>query len=302
MSSPPLALHDPDDFPTLYRATNRSSLESQVRFLRALRIRLSCLLLATVGGAIGFSIFGFAVGGIVAFLSFVVALSAGLYLETAKPDRAWYEGRAAAESVKTLAWRFAVKGESFDGGSDEVADSNFIAELKSILTDLVALDAEPNDGDRQITSAMRNARGASFDDRRDLYRSGRIVDQQGWYASKANWNKVRSQRWFAISVVAEGFGVLAAALMAFGVMQIDFLGVIGAVATAATAWTQAKQHSNLATAYSVTALELASVLSELDSLTTEPRWAKFVGQAEEAISREHILWRASRGIRIKNRG
>ena len=40
--------------------------------------------------------------------------------------------------------------------------------------------------------------------------------------------------------------------------------------------------------------ELAAISGQVDWAATEPEWAHFVDQAEEAISREHTLWRASR--------
>ena len=64
-----------------------------------------------------------------------------------------------------------------------------------------------------------------------------------------------------------------------------------------TAWLQTKQHQTLATAYTVTALELASVRSKIAYQNNEADWAKFVSDAEEAFSREHTLWKASRGVR-----
>jgi hypothetical protein len=57
----------------------------------------------------------------------------------------------------------------------------------------------------------------------------------------------------------------------------------------------------LSTASGVTSQELAAVASELEALTDERLWAQFVAEAEEAISREHTLWRASRGLRMRQR-
>ena len=62
------------------------------------------------------------------------------------------------------------------------------------------------------------------------------------------------------------------------------------------AWIEAKQHRNLATAYGIASQELASIETELPTKNSEEGWAAFVGQAEEAISREHTLWRASLGL------
>ena len=71
----------------------------------------------------------------------------------------------------------------------------------------------------------------------------------------------------------------------------------GAMVAAMTAWLQTKQHRTLATAYTVTALELASVRSRIVHQASEEDWATFVSDAEEAFSREHTLWKASRGVR-----
>jgi conflict system pore-forming effector with SLATT domain len=44
----------------------------------------------------------------------------------------------------------------------------------------------------------------------------------------------------------------------------------------------------------VASQELSTISGQVDLTTTEEDWAHFVDQAEEAISREHTLWRASR--------
>jgi hypothetical protein len=96
--------------------------------------------------------------------------------------------------------------------------------------------------------------------------------------------------------VLEIAGLLGGALKAFGWISFDLLGFLAASAGGAMAWIEGKQHRNLATAYGIASQELASIASELAMLNSEERWAAFVGQAEEAISREHTLWRASRGM------
>jgi hypothetical protein len=52
-------------------------------------------------------------------------------------------------------------------------------------------------------------------------------------------------------------------------------------------------------AYSLTSQELAAVRSDWDADRTEEEWAEFVDEAEEAISRKHTLWRASRGVEAR---
>ena len=294
-------LKDPEDFPWIYRATNARSLEAQKEFLLWFRVRLFSLLIAAVGGALSTPILGVRVGAWVAFLAFVIALGAELFLMSRKPERIWYEGRAAAESAKTLTWRFIVCGESFGHEkSAEQAERELLRELGEILNDLGDLDLSGSETDGpQVTPAMRAARAQPFEQRRRLYQSDRIDAQKTWYANKAKWNSIRSRRWTTMVIGTEIVGVLLGGLAVIGILDFDAAGILAAIGAAVTAWVQAKQHQNLATAYSITSQELASISSEMDLFTTESDWAEFVGQAEEAISREHTLWRASRGIRIK---
>jgi hypothetical protein len=98
-------------------------------------------------------------------------------------------------------------------------------------------------------------------------------------------------------VVAEGVGIAAGIAVVLGATGIDLLAVIAALAAAGTAWVQVKQYGSLATAYSIAAQELASISAEVDTVS-EGLWAVFVANAEEAISREHTLWRASRGLGV----
>ncbi len=297
------SLVDPDDFPALYRSADKTSLDAQRNFLIALRVRLGGLLGAAVGGVISLSTGTIELGGLISLVAFAIALAAELYTATARPDRTWYEGRAAAESAKTLTWRYVVRGESFEDVSDESADRKLLDDLGELLQDLDALQLSvPSDGGSQITPKMRQLRSQEFLARRDLYRNGRVVDQHGWYSRKSEWNKRRGHQWFIASIVFEFAGVIGGAMRAFGGLDVDLLGLLAAIAATIIAWVQAKQYETLATAYGVAALELASVASEVDAIASEENWGRFVDQAEEAISREHTLWRASRGLRIRPPG
>jgi SMODS and SLOG-associating 2TM effector domain 3/SMODS and SLOG-associating 2TM effector domain 1 len=284
------------DLPALYRSADRESERAQRSYLVSLRVRLGALLVAAFGGALTLTTaHDFQVGGGLAFVAFACALGAELFLATTNPLTTWYEGRAAAESAKTLAWRYMVRGEPFEVVSPDV-DKQFLAQTYSLLQDLRSISvatAEP--GAHQITDKMRQVRGLDFDERRQVYLVDRIANQQRWYSEKARWNDRRARGWVLISIVLEIAGLVGGALKAFGWISFDLLGFLAASAGAVVAWIEAKQHRNLATAYGIASQELASIATELPTLNSEERWAAFVGQAEEAISREHTLWRASRG-------
>lgn len=301
MANEPVELRDPDGFPLLYKTANELSLTAQKRSLRATKIRLVGLLVAAGGGLIGGSFWDLHLGGLLALLAFLTALGAELYIAVVRPDESWYVGRAAAESAKTLTWRYVVRGESFEESNSEQVDRKFLEELTEILHDLgnANLTVDRRHGGAQITQPMRAARSLDFDARRSLYLNNRINDQQEWYSSKARWNAKRANMSILLGIIFEIIGIFAAAAWAFGNVNVDLLGIAAAAAASITAWAQTKQYQNLSTAYGVTAQELASVASEVEAATDEKSWPRLVGESEEAISREHTLWRASRGIRMR---
>ncbi len=285
------------DFPALYRSADRESERAQRSYLRSLRVRLIALVVAAFGGALTVTTSGgFQIGGGLAFLAFACALGAELFLATTSPLTTWYEGRAAAESAKTLAWRYMVRAEPFDVDASDI-DKQFLAQTYSLLQDLRSISLGAGEADaHQISDKMRRVRALDFDERRKVYLADRIADQQRWYSEKARWNDRQARVWALVSIVLQIAGLIGGALKAFGWINFDLLGFLAAAAGSAMAWFEAKQHRNLATAYGIASQELASIASELSTMNSEERWATFVSQAEEAISREHTLWRASRGL------
>jgi hypothetical protein len=287
-----------EDFPALHQSADDQSLNAQKSFLLWFKIRLAGIVVAAIGGAITLTTGRIQIGGVVAVLAFAAALAAELILAIQRPERIWYEARAAAESAKTLAWRYMVRGDSFEGHVDG-ADALFLDKLEDLLHDLDSLPVHVLSGHHlQISAKMREIRALSFEERRALYLAQRIHDQEDWYSKKAQWNAARANRWIVASVTCEFLGLIGGVLKATGLIGVDLLGIFATAAAAATAWLQAKQHQNLATAYGVTSQELALVASTLEAVTDESRWANVVGEAEGAISREHTLWRASRGMSV----
>jgi hypothetical protein len=292
-----LAVVAESEFPPLYTAADRNSRDGQRRYLNATRLRLAMLVLAAAFGLFTWRTAGGDVAGIGAAVAFVVALLAELYLLQARPDRLWYDGRAVAESAKTLTWRYLVGGSPF--GRQEVSDREaerlLLERFRQIAGDLRGAHLVPvSDMADQLGPGLRRVRGLPLEERRTLYRRERIGDQQGWYARSARHNERRATQWSLVLAGLEALGLAGGVLKATGVVGIDLLGLAGAVVAAGAAWVNAKQHQTLANAYAVAAHELATISGQVDWADSEPEWAHFVDQAEEAISREHILWRASR--------
>ena len=235
---------------------------------------------------------------ILAAVSFGLAFAAEMYLWRTRPDRAWYDGRAGAESAKTLTWRFVVGGRPFEKNerSDAATEKLFLDRLHEVIGALKSVPlVAPAPLAAQITDRMRELRSRPLNERKQVYLEWRIGDQQGWYAAKASANEKQGNRWTLLLAGLEGSALLAAILMAVGAFRLDFLGIAATGIGVAVAWMQAKQYQALASAYAVACQELAEIKSRGASVKKEEDWAEFADQSEEAISREHTLWRASRG-------
>ncbi|MBI4524762.1 MAG: DUF4231 domain-containing protein [Deltaproteobacteria bacterium] len=281
-------------YPALHEAADKTSLAAQQRYLLLSSVRLVALVGVAGAALVGPIIAWWA--PVSAVILLLVAIASEVLILTLHPERQWYEGRAVAASVKTLTWKYQVGGDPFgiDVSTTE-ADANFLQRLDDIVAEFRTLDLKPAQAN-QITEEMRHIRAESLDERRSFYRKGRIEDQREWYARKSEWNHLRALRWQIGLVVLEFVAMLGAILRATNLLSIDAYGFLAAVAAAGVGWLHIKQHQGLAKAYAVASHELASINSRVDAVRNEEEWKRFVDQAEEAISREHTLWRASRSI------
>jgi hypothetical protein len=281
--------------PGLFQAADQASTDAQRRFLFASRLRLGFLVLAAATGVspimIGSTVDLAAAGTVLALIG---AICVEVWLLTEHPERTWYDGRALAESAKTLAWRFAVAGAPFQEPMDSTtAQRNLVEQLRNLLDGAPSSSIGPSSLP-QVTDEMRQLRAADFEHRRSVYLAERIGGQTQWYESKAHFNRSRSRRWRVALLIIEALGVFAALLRAMGVVSLDLAGIVAAVAAAGVAWLSLKQHESIARAYAYAALDLSLADHRLRSLSDETEWGIEVDNAEEAISREHTMWRASR--------
>ncbi|WP_188784878.1 DUF4231 domain-containing protein, partial [Nocardioides phosphati] len=224
---------------------------------------------------------------------FLASIVLALYLGLGKPDEDWYQGRAAAESVKSLTWCYVTGADPFPIGTPDV-DEALVHRLRQIVDELSHVSTSITTGE-QITTGMRALRAASFTSRRDAYVVGRIEDQRGWYASKARFHRTRGRRLLWSAGFCSLFGLVLGLLRAQGVISIDLVGVSATIGAALVAESQLRQHSINASAYALAAQELG-MAATLARNADEAAWPRVVGEAEEAISREHTMWCARNGI------
>lgn len=282
-----------DDHPALFRAADRLALEAQQSAVRRNAGYLTLVVVAAIGGVIDISFRDDSLhaGGFVSVIAFLGALLLGLATASKQPERQWYQGRAVAESVKSLAWCYAVAGEPFPISRAD-ADALLANRFRQILAEIHELHLPAVSDTRQVTDKMRELRTAPLEQRRAAYMQGRVEDQCQWYARKAKLNRRRGNQWAAAAATASALGVVAGLMRSVNAFDVDLLGVLAAVAAGFSSWMQFRQHRTLSASYALAAQDLGLVRDAAAATSDEKTWASFVGDAEDAISREHTVWLA----------
>jgi len=285
-----------ESMPAAQRAADAASLDAQRRNAHATSAQLVLLVAAAVAGAIPEKI-----GAVLAVVFFLLALAAMLYLATERPDRAWFRGRAGAESVKSLAWRYAIGGDPFpiEGLSSRDVDQRFEEQLRAVCSALEDLSWTVDSGSAvQITPPMKALRATDLEARKTAYAVGRIDDQERWYADRSRRSERNTRRWSTLALLITFGGLIAGVVRIVEDYEFDLLGLAAVAAASITAWTETRQFRSLATSYAGAAQELGTISVRLPHIDTDADWAKFVRDAELAISREHTLWLTRRGVDV----
>lgn len=290
MSSLPLASSlrmTSDDLPELHDGANQASLRGQKIFIRATAIKLGAVCLAAAAAIPHLSSRLARAQEIGVGVCFLAVLIVEAFIWATKPERDWYDGRAIAESAKTMAWRYAVGAAPY-ARNDQTARARLIADLQTLLSDAPDTNIHPS-LKMPISKVMEDVRAASLDDRRRLYIRDRIDNQRHWYAMKSSINRKRAIQWRILLLTLEGLAIVGAFAGYVGAA-----GFVAALVGGGAAWMGVRQHENTKRAYAFAAHELSIAADLLKEVPDEARWAQAVADAEEAVSREHTMWRASR--------
>src|SRR3954469_864777 len=126
---------DEPEYSSAWRMTDAASLHGQRRHFRLLRFELSVVIVGAFLGAIDNR-----TSRVISAIAFVLAIVMRATRISTNPVGDWHQGRAAAESVKTLCWRYAVCAAPFGHEVDEVdADREFVRRLGEILGQVSSL-------------------------------------------------------------------------------------------------------------------------------------------------------------------
>ncbi|WP_157537847.1 DUF4231 domain-containing protein [Kitasatospora azatica] len=295
----PTGIDEADFLPEPFQTADQASLAGQRQTLRWYRGMILMLVLAAVVGAVTT---GRGAAPLVSVAAFLLAGYFWSRLRTANPQARWYQARAAAESVKTLAWKYTVRARPFGGPADSPeVDEEYRAQVAEVLRTFEDSGVIEPGAAPEITDGMRELRAADLPARRTLYLRVRVEGQRTWYLAKADACESQAVSWGLGTVALMIVGGAAAVAQALGAISVSIFGACSAAAAAIIAWTQLKQLRPLVSAYQLAAKELDEVWGKLTALDlsgpeAEADWARLAGDAEDAVAREHTSWRARRAF------
>lgn len=291
---------DRESFPALYQRADTCSKSSQSCYLNWMAANLSLLVIGATIGSFSLEDLGHKrTAYVVMAVLFFVATAVSILLATRRWERIWYAGRAVAESAKSLTWKFVCGAEPFPIKLDvKEAVLHFTNTLRELLQEnrqLAALLPNEADANEEVTDFMLRMRNAPVGVARDAYLSQRVNEQQSWYFKKAAANRKNRNTWFSLLVffqVSAGLGAVALAI--YPEFQWRAATMFSTLASATVAWGQVRRYQELAQAYGLAAQELSFIATRGAFVQTREEFARFVNDAETAISREHSMWVARR--------
>jgi hypothetical protein len=292
------------DLPALHNSANNASTKAQKQYLFWFRLNLSFVVLGSLLSLVSMAVSKAipSATSVIAVFSgccFIISLLITLFIQNRKFERNWYAGRAVAESVKTLTWRYMTCAGPFNSElSAREADEKFSADLSTLMGQRKFLSSalDPKlENTVQITDRMKEIRGFSMGDRKDFYAANRLDDQIKWYGGKAEFNKKRETLWFTAIFAAQIAAITATFVyVGFSDSVTNVASIFATVAAALLSWLQVKKHQELAQSYSLAAQELGVVKTKVPHVSSDEELSTFVNDAENAMSREHTMWIARR--------
>jgi len=286
------------DYPALYISADAASLVGQATYVRLVKWDLILVVAAAGLGAISPLLTDDSaqiVAAVIAAL-LLVAVLLRFATRTLRPDREWFDGRAVAESVKSLSWRYMMRVEPYDV-PDADADHLFLRHLREILEERKEFRQQLGGlaGDAaQITARMREVRALPLAGRKGVYVKERVMDQVNWYTGKTQANRRSAGMWFWIGLAGLALALLWAVMRVVSLGSLNLIGFFSSVAASVTAWTQLRRYDELSKSYGLAAQELMIARGLVEGASDEAAFTEAVKDAEGAISREHTMWVARR--------
>lgn len=215
-----------------------------------------------------------------------------------KFEKGWYEGRAIAESIKTLCWKYMCGAKPFHKNMEQKeAENRLLKNFKNIIgqrKDFFQLIGSDFAKHEQLPSELTKIRFTDIQNRIHIYKTKRLEKQKQWYSDKVDENKKWTKISFVVIIVSQLLAIVSLILSIKLEWNFYIAPILIVISTSFIAWLQLKRYQELSQSYLITATELSLIKSKINQIETEEELSEFIDDAETAISREHTLWLARR--------
>jgi len=281
-------------YPALFTSSDNYSTKAQDNFKNLNRWTLVALVVATVFSSVTQENWAIWTSTVLILISAILST----LMLVLKFEKGWYEGRAVAESIKTLCWKFMTGARPFSIDLNETNAQNLLIEnFKKVIghrKDFFTLIGSDFAEKEQLPVELLNIRKLSKEQRIGIYKTQRLEKQKKWYTDKTSENKKWTKISFAIIIIAQIFAVISLILKIKFEFEFSIAPILVTISTAFIAWLQLRRYQELSQSYLITATELSLIKSKINQIETESDFSEFVDDSETAISREHTLWLARR--------
>lgn len=238
---------------------------------------------------------------IISFL-FLIGIIRQLLATKKEFEKKWFAFRAVAESIKSLAWQYGMACGNFSESNLD-ACKLFLQRIKRIKeifqinpdTETISIESS-ND----LKQSMLEVRKLGWQDKRNIYIKERLEDQIKWYTNKAKINKKKSDLYDWTIIILQIVGILICLVLLFIHPIVNGASALAFTVTLIVSiigWSRSKQHAELVEPYLNAARELNDIRQEINLAGGEADFQILIEEAEQAISREHTMWLAKRGLR-----
>lgn len=283
------------EFPNIFEKADSKSLSSQNSFTKLNKGILILLILSTFVSSIQID------NGWISIISsilLVISLILTVCIMLFQPEKTWYDGRAIAESAKSLTWKFITGTKPFSYKLKSIdAEEKLIKNLKQIIgqkKEFFQLIGEEFSEGEQITNSMRKLRKLDFKEKVEYYSINRLENQKTWYYQKSKENRKNKNLSFIAIITFQVLAIIALVLDFYKIIDFTITPLMACMSSSFIAWLQLKRFQELTESYGITATELNLIKSKVKHIKNESDFENFVDDAETAISREHTLWLARR--------
>lgn len=288
----------PAELSPLFESADMAAKTAKHRVQRVSAMRSAFVVLAAVGGATDLESGGHNWSGVLAAAAFAIALLLEVELHRSGARRVWLHTRMLAETVRTLAWRYAVAGPPFPA-RDVDANRRFLGEVQRVVDFATESEVEirPSVGS-SLTDWMKDVRAMSWPRRAEYYLRARVYGQQEFFHRRAHAAKRAAEWWGMAMLVLDALGVGGGVLKAANILHVDTLGITAALIAGIGAWLEMNQHSAVANSYSAASLQLPSLVSRLTLAKSESEWRSAVDACEVAMNTERVSWGGVHGVEL----